>query len=532
VKKKTKGLIVAAFFGIIMLTSVAASSLPRTPVNNADDQITITGTPMDNYPDVQRAQFCSSEESAKSSAFVKEYKIPTQCTQPLAIVADPDGNIWFTQTNAGRVAKFDPINEVFTEYKNPKWQNGTRSMMWGIDYSPDGSLWFTDEATDGIWKFSIIDKQYGRTDYPKIVDSLPQRLSVEGSKIIVNDFTGNKLTFLDPTQSSEGISYLSIPSPVENSVTGAFAVDSQRNIWYTNWVFQKGGVLAKFNQDKFEKSSTAQFENSTTPLFDLINVYQFPKGMTTPNGIAAGTNGKIWIADTSSSFFFSFDPNTESFTKYITSTPQVSSYGNSSGVIKNPVSRPYWTTFNENGKLVFNEQTANRIGVFDPESESLVEYMIPSNNPNWADCEEMENCGLAQIFDFTISGDKIWFTEWVENNIGVIDTSLPLFFDVELDSQKVTLKKGEKIQLTLSIIPKGHNIPNLSIISSDTAGFSDLIVEHNAPDTFKPDSDTPIIVQVSISSSDNALPDVHKVLIGAQTDDLVVSKFVTVIIEQ
>jgi len=532
VKKKTKGIIMFVFFGGIMMTSGVVIGIPGILPQDSPSVMTVTGTPMDNYPDVQRAQFCSSEESAKSSAFVKEYKIPTQCTQPLAIVTDPDGNIWFTQTNTGRVAKFDPMNEIFTEYENPKWQKGTRSMMWGIDYSPDGSLWFTDDATDGIWKFSIIDKQYARTDYPKIADSLPQRLSVEGSKIIVNDFTGNKLTFLDPTQSSEGISYLSIPSPVENSVTGAFAVDSQRNIWYTNWVFQQGGVLAKFNQDKFEKSSTAQFENSTTPLFDLIDVYQFPKGMIAPNGISVGTNDKIWIADTSSSFFFSFDPNTESFTKYITSTPQVSSYGNSSGLIKNPVSRPYWTTFNEDGKLVFNEHTANRIGVFDPESESLVEYVIPSNNPNWADCEEMANCGLAQIFDFTISGDKIWFTEWVENNIGVIDTSLPLFFDVELDRQKVTLKKGEKIQLTLSIMPNSSNTPNISIISSDTAEFSDLIVEHNAPDAFKPDSDTPRIVQVSISASDNALPDVHKVLIGAQTDDLVVSKFVTVIIEQ
>ncbi|MGI0063999.1 MAG: virginiamycin B lyase family protein [Nitrosopumilaceae archaeon] len=531
-KKKTKGIIMFVFFGGIMMTSGVVIGIPGILPHDSPSVMTVTGTPMDNYPDVQRTQFCSSEESAKSSAFVKEYKIPTQCTQPLAIVTDPDGNIWFTQTNTGRVAKFDPINEVFTEYNNTKWQKGTRSMMWGIDYSSDGSLWFTDEATDGIWKFSILEKQYGRTNYPKIADSLPQRLSVEGSKIIVNDFTGNKLTFLDPTQSSEGISYLSIPSPVENSVTGAFAVDSQRNIWYTNWVFQNGGVLAKFNQDKFEKSSTAQFGNSTTPLFDLISVYQFPKGMTTPNGIAAGTNGKIWIADTSSSFFFSFDPNTESFTKYSTSPPQVSSYGNFSGVIKNPVSRPYWATFNENGKLVFNEQTANRIGVFDPESESLVEYMIPSHNPNWADCEEIENCGLSQIFDFTNSGDKIWFTEWVENNIGVIDTSLPVFFDVELDSQKVTLKKGEKIQLTLSIIPNSSSISNISITSSDTAGFSDLIVEHNAPDTFKPDSDIPRIVQVSISASENALPDVHKVLIGAQTDDLVVSKFVTVIIEQ
>lgn len=522
----------AAFFGTIMVTSVTASTLPSTPIKNGDNQMSITGTPMDNYPDVQRAQFCSSGESANSNSFVKEYKIPTPCTQPLAIVSDPDGNIWFTQTNAGRVAKFDPTNEVFTEYNNTKWQKGLRSMMWGIDYSPDGSLWFTDEATDGIWKFSILDKQYGRTDYPKIVDSLPQRLAVVGSQIIVNDFIGNKLTFLDPSQSEEGISYMSIPSPVENSVTGSFAVDSQRNIWYTNWVFQKGGVLAKFNQDKFEKSSVALSENSTMALFDLIDVYTFPKGMTTPNGIAARDDGMIWIADTSSSFFFSFDPNTESFTKYITSTPQISSYGNSSGLIKNPVSRPYWATFDDDGKLVFNEQTANRIGIFDPDSESLVEYMIPSHNPNWADCEEMENCGLAQIFDFTVLGDKIWFTEWVENNIGVIDTSLPLFFDIELDSQKITLKKGETKQLTLSLMPNSPNSSNLSIISSTTAVFSDLIVEHNAPNTFQLDSDAPRIIQLSISASANALPDIYKVLISTQTDDLVVSKFVTVIIER
>jgi len=531
VKKKTKGIILAAFFGIIMLTSAAASSLPRTPVDNPDNQITITGTPMDNYPDVQRPQFCSSEDIAKSNAFVKEYKIPTQCTQPLAIVTDPDGNVWFTQTNTGRVAKFDPITQVFTEYDNTKWQKGMRSMMWGIDYSPDGILWFTDEATDGIWQFSIKDQQYSRTDYPKVADSLPQRLSVDGSKIIVNDFIGNKITFLDPTQSSQGISYMSIPSPVENSVTGAFTVDSHRNLWYTNWIFQKGGVLVKFNQDEFENSSTAQFENSTTPIFDLISVYQFPKGMSTPNGIDADSNGKIWIADTSSSFFFSFDPNTESFTKYITSVPQISSYGNYSGVIKNPVSRPYWAAFNPAGKLIFNEQTANRIGVFDPKSESLVEYMIPSHNPNWADCGEIPNCGLAQIFGFTNFGDKIWFTEWVENNIGVIDTSLPLFFDVDIDTQKITLKKGETKQLTLSITPH-NNVSNLSIISSNTADFSDILVEHNAQDTFMSDSDTTKTVQISISASKNALPDVHKVLVGAQTDDLVVSKFVTVIIEQ
>jgi virginiamycin B lyase len=531
VKKKTKGIILAAFFGIIMLTSLTAATLPPSIVNTPEKQTTITGTPMDNYPDIQRTQFCGSSETAKSNTYVKEYKIPTPCTQPLAIVTDPEGNVWFAQTNAGRIAKFDPTTEVFTEYENPQWPKSTTSMMWGIDYSPDASLWFTDDTTDGIWKFSIEDKKYNRTDYPRAEDTLPQRLSVYGSKIIVNDLTGNKITLLDPVTADTGISYLSIPSPVENSVTGAFAIDSQKNIWYTNWIYQQGGRLVKFSQEKFEQSSVASPGNNTTNLFDLIDIYQFPAGMSAPNGIAIDANGNVWIADTSSSFFFSFDPDTESFTKYITSIPQVSSYGNYSGIIKNPISRPYWAAFDDEGRLVFNEQTANRIGIFDPTDQSLIEYTIPSKNPKWADCGEIENCGLAQIFDFTLSGDKIWFTEWVENNIGVIDTSIPLSYGVDLNKQKITLQKGEKAELTLSIIPTRNN-SNLSIVTSNTALFSDLIVEHNAPENFNLSVDLPKTIQVSITASENALPDIYKILISVQSDDFVVSKFITVIVEQ
>ena len=529
-KKQTKGIIFTIFFGGGLLFWATAASLPGMIPDNSTSVITTTGTPLDNYPDVQREQFCSSEDSARSNAFVKEYRIPTPCTQPLAITTDPEGNVWFTQANAGRVSKFVPSTETFTEYENPKWPAGTRSMMWGIDYSPDGNIWYTDEATDAVWKFSIMTEQYSRIDFPKVVDSLPQRLSVEGSNIIVNDFSGNKITFLDPAQSTVGMSHLSIPSPVENSVTGAFTVDSQRNVWYTNWIFQTGGVLAKLSQDKLEQSAAFQAGNTSAKVFDFVDIYAFPAGMTTPNGIAAADDDSIWISDTSSNFFFKFDPDTESFTKYLTSPPQISSYGNSSGLITSPVSRPYWGAFDNDGHFVFNEQTANRIGVFEPKTESLVEYVIPSNNPNWADCEGMDNCGLAQIFDFTIEGDKIWFTEWVENNIGVIDTSKPLFFDVQLDKKKISLKKGEQFQLTLTISPN-ENIRDVSIVSINTSHFSDLTIVHNAPESFNLDSNSPRSFDVTITASENALTDIHKVLLSAQTDELVVSQFVTVIVE-
>jgi len=299
-----------------MLTSGVVISIPGLVPEDSISVNTSTGTPLDNFPDVQRAQFCSSEDAARSNHYVKEYKIPTPCTQPLAITSDAEGNLWFTQTNVGQIAKFDPITEQFTEYENPRWPQGTRSMMWGIDYSPDASLWYTDEATDGIWKFSIHNEQYERTDFPTSADSLPQRLSIEGSQIIVNDFTGSKLSILDIVQNAEGISFLNIPSPVENSFTAAFVVDSKKDIWYTNWIFQGGGVLAKINQEKITNAGTNEND-----LFDLVDIYTFPSDMNTPNGIAAGDDGKIWIVDTSSNFFFSFEPDTESFTKYITSTP-------------------------------------------------------------------------------------------------------------------------------------------------------------------------------------------------------------------
>jgi len=109
---------------------------------------------------------------------------------------------------------------------------------------------------------------------------------------------------------------------------------------------------------------------------------------------------------------------------------------------------------------------------------------------------------------------------------------LPLYFDVESDRQKIILKKGEQTQLNLLITPNISDIPNLSVTSSTTAPFSDLIISHDAPNVFQLNDGSPRTVEVTISASENAIPDIHKILLSAQTDDLTVSQFVTVIIEQ
>ena len=540
-KKQTKGILAFAFLGGLMLTSGVLIAIPGfdEEVDYAamnDPEVTITGTPADNFPDDQRTTFCSSGGDAKSTKYVTEYLIPTECTNPLAITSDYDGNAWFAETNTGNLAKFDPITETFTEYDNPTWPNGGRSMMWGIDYAPDGSVWFTDETYDSIWKFSTIDEKYERLSYPTSGgDSLPQRLTIEGSQIIINDFTGNKLTILDVNPTEDDVNYLSIPSAIDDSVTADFALDANDDIWYTNWLFQQGGFLVKFKQNDY-RNAVSDSGEQFLPLIDYISAYALPVQLLTPNGITFSDDGLLWIADTTSSSFFSFEPSTEKFIQYVTAEPMFETYGNQTGVIKSPISRPYWIENDDQGRLVFNEQTANNISVMDPKTQSLVEYQVPSKNPNWGDCdsgiEVLDNCGVAQIFDFAISGDKIWFTEWVENKIGVVDTSVSLPLEIQFEYDTLNITSNDSTTFHFIINSQFENdLLELSSVISTTHDFLTVELIHDSVETFELNSDNPVTIHVEILSSDDALPGTYKILLGAESSDITIGKFLTVIIE-
>ena len=499
-----------------------------------DPEVTITGTPADNYPDVERSQFCSSDKIAKSTKFVQEFVIPTECTMPLAITSDYDGNVWFAQTNTGNLAKFDSTTQTFTEFENPTWPEGARSMMWGIDFAPDGSVWFTDETYDSVWKFSTLNEEYERLSYPSEGNTLPQKLRIDGSQIIINDFTGNKLTILDVNPSDTEVNYLSVPSPVDDSVTSDFAIDGNDNIWYTNWLYQQGGILIQFDQKDY-LDDVANSGQPFLPLIDYIVGYPLPVQLLTPNGVTFSDDGTLWLADTTSSSFFSFDPSTEQFIQYVTADPIPETFGNQTGVVKSPISRPYWIENDGQGKLVFNAQTANNISVMDPKTQTLVEYHVPSKNPNWGDCdsgvEVMENCGVAQIFDFAISGEKIWFTEWVENKIGVVDTSIPLPFNIQLESETMNISPGGSSTNHFVFSSGSSNDVEISSIISTTHDFLTIDLIHNSADKFELNSNDSAIMHIEITASELAIPGTYKILLGGQTSDIAISKYLTVIVE-
>ena len=523
-----KGIFVVIFFGAILLTSTVVISIPGLGGVNESEIISKTGTPMDNFPDEQRDTFCGTGE-AKSTSFVTEYKIPTPCTQPLAITTTPDGMIWFVESNAGLIANFNPITGFFTEFDNPYLSDGDRSMNWGIDYSPDNSIWYTDGSFDTLWRFSIDDEIYSAVTFPSSESgSLPQRLQIDGSNIFVNDFTGGKITVFDLVQDNEEVSYISIVNPIPEGFTGDFDIDQEGNLWYTTWIPDSTGFLAKFDYPQYIQDVNL-FGTSSE---NYVEAFEFPKDLNTANGLTVDSDGNIWIVDTSSSYFFKFDYQSNEFTKYITNVPHLSTYGNETGVIKNPISRPYWSDFDSYGNLIFNEQTANRIGLFDVSNEILIEYMIPSKNPNWGDCGQLKDCGISQVFDFTIDNKKIWFTEWVENNIGFIDTEKSLPFSIESDKQIAKVKKGESTELILNV--KYNSMSDYldseflsAHTASNTINFSDIEISSLRESI----QNTNEKIIVKIHASDNSLSGNYKVLVGIGNNEITISKFINVTIE-
>ncbi len=512
--------------GIILILALFAT------LNLFSSDVTLTGTPADNFSEEQRSKFCGTGV-AKSNDYVKEYKIPTDCTLPQAIMSDPDGNIWFVESNTGNLAKFDPVLESFTEYENPLWPKSEHSMMMGMDYAPDGTIWFTDEKYNSDWKFDIKNEEYQRMQYPSKDNSYPQRLEIHRSKLIINDFKGGKITFSDYSEygkvtsqftSPDEMSYAySIPSNNPNAVTADFTIDGE-NIWYTSWVLNGNGILNKINQTELELLIQNDEESLSFEPFSL------PENLNTPNGITADDNGNIWIVDSSSSRFFKFNSTNETFTQYVTSNPQKSTYGNFTGEIKSPVSRPYWIETDSTGKLVFNEQGSNSIGVFDPNNESLVEYFIPSKNPHWGDCGDVQNCGLSQVFDFVIQENNIWFTEWSENNLGVVDTTVPLPIEIHLNEDEISLYPGKSNNLSFTIYSITENtLPSVSLVLSESSDFLDVQTIDSLPENLLSDSIKSI--NVTFYADDELIPGTYKVLLGAATDQVSVSKFVTVIVK-
>jgi virginiamycin B lyase len=77
--------------------------------------------------------------AAASGQIVREFPIPTPNSDPIGIVAGPDGALWFAEENvSNKIGRITTLG-VITEFVVP-----TPNVSGGIAVGPDGALWFTE----------------------------------------------------------------------------------------------------------------------------------------------------------------------------------------------------------------------------------------------------------------------------------------------------------------------------------------------------------------------------------------------------
>ena len=135
------------------------------------------------------------------------------------------------------------------------------------------------------------------------------------------------------------------------------------------------------------------------------------------------------------------------------------------------------------------------------------------------------------MFDFAIDGKKIWFTEWVENNIGVVDTSIPLDFSISIDKSNITLEKGQTAEVILTANPEINNpvsdkLISVNLISALTSPFSDIIINAESNQFILDDGEK--IIPIQITAGEYALSDTYKVLLGLNDGEVTISQFINV----
>src|SRR5215208_2710316 len=74
----------------------------------------------------------------KTAGRVKNFRIPTDNSNPWDIVLGPDGAMWFTESNfdVGQIGRVDPSGSI-TEYVVPNLGAQPSQIVSG----PDGALW-------------------------------------------------------------------------------------------------------------------------------------------------------------------------------------------------------------------------------------------------------------------------------------------------------------------------------------------------------------------------------------------------------
>lgn len=441
--------------------------------------------------------FCGTNSMPNSTEYVTEYVLPQNCEMPLGIEVDiKEDRVWYVSTKKGILGSYDIKENKFNEEMQiPTWQSRSNdrefSQVWDVEIdnqdNANGDVWFTDGKQNAIWRLITSTNSFERytmpgqsqdfgTTYPSSIEFNPNNDNIV---YFVGMFSPSIwIAEIDRLKNgtSEGIT--EIPIPIEGFeetdpvfvTTGSLALDEKENaLWVSMMIYGYKGQIFRYSLD-----------NKSFDSFDL------PSDLNSPWGLTIDDNSNLWVTNAGTSIFYKLSPwknndddsdgrSTQYFEieKFVTSKGSFRIFGKlPESDIERDFQNRYYTLpsmvkVSDDGLVWFNEQHGNKISKFDPSTEILTEYWVPTQNRLWGICsnEDISNnnssiknndiCGIANVLQFSIGKDdkQIWFSEWSQNKIGKVEAvdDVPFSIDVFESDEELTIERGQKEKIKLSI---------------------------------------------------------------------------------
>ena len=192
---------------------------------------------------------------------ITEYPLPTFHAVPGRITQGSDGNLWFTETIANKIARIT-TNGTITEYPVPT----ANSEPQGIATGPDGALWFTEYSGNKIGR---ITTSGSITEYAiPLSGASPRGITAgpDGNLWFTESLNGRKIGRIT---TSGRITEFVVPGGSPFAITQG-PLDS---LWFSEF-------------DKIGRITTS----------GEITEYPIPLSNPPPSGIILGPDGNLWYA--------------------------------------------------------------------------------------------------------------------------------------------------------------------------------------------------------------------------------------------
>jgi virginiamycin B lyase len=327
---------------------------------------------------------------------IVEYPVPTSSSYPIRIAAGPDGNMWFTEDNANKVAYVTSAG-VFNEFPTGSTQY---ALPWAIAAGPDGNLWFTEVNANSVGKVTTSGVF---TYYPVPSGSPSDIVAGPDGNLWLTEPNVNKVAKVTTSGVFTEYSVITL-----GSGPGDIAGGPDGNLWVTE---QSGNKVARVT------------------VSGVVTEYPIPTSNSNPGGIVAGPDGRLWFTERNGNKVAKVTTSGV-FTEY--SVPTVSSSPN--GIAAGP-----------DGNLWFTEYSGNNVAEVTT-SGVFTEYSIPT-------------AGSHPEGIVAGPGGKVWFTEGSANKVAEIPTTTAATTTVIASSSNPSaVAQGVTYTATVAPTPDGGTV--------------------------------------------------------------------------